>query len=462
MKKVLLITPPSPFLLSDKAIVPLGILYVASALREQGYSVEVLDLTGKTDYEDEVKTYAAKPYDAYGLTGTSPDIGQAIQILEIIKNVNPKNKVILGGPHATVAPQISNGYDFDKIVIGDGWTGAQIAIEDESDTKLIFAPMLKNFDDAPFPARDLIDMSSYEYYIRGIRATNVMTQLGCPYGCVFCSGRAQPEYRQMRLRSISNVMKELDMLHDEYGYDCFMLYDDEVNIVKKRTIELMGEFKKRGYKFRAYIKANLFDDETAKAMAEGGALELSTGVESGSNKILKIIEKATTYDINKRFVELCRKYDIFSKAFMIVGLPGETYEDVMLTKKWILDAKPDYFNLGINTPYPGAPQYDDKEKYDVDYDKIDYSKEQVSYSMHGVKKWKSWVRTSSLSSEDLVRLRDEVENECRKALGFKHEPGEGGHGSKESPYELSMGQSPSQEQILKIQKFESGDSFRDG
>ena len=163
MKKILLITPPSPFLLSDKAIVPLGILYVAGALREQGYSVEVLDLTGKTDYEDEVKTYASKPYDAYGLTGTSPDIGQAIQILEIIKNVNPKNKVILGGPHATVAPQISNGYDFDKIVIGDGWTGAQMAIEDESDTKLIFAPMLKNFDDAPFPARDLIDMSSYEY-----------------------------------------------------------------------------------------------------------------------------------------------------------------------------------------------------------------------------------------------------------------------------------------------------------
>ena len=50
----------------------------------------------------------------------------------------------------------------NKIVIGDGWTGAQMAIEDESDTKLIFAPMLKNFDDAPFPARDLIDMSSYE------------------------------------------------------------------------------------------------------------------------------------------------------------------------------------------------------------------------------------------------------------------------------------------------------------
>ena len=462
MKKILLITPPSPFLLSDKAIVPLGILYVASALREQGYHVEVLDLTGKTNYEDEVKTYASKSYDAYGLTGTSPDVGQAIHILELIKSVNPKNKVILGGPHATVAPQISNGYGFDKIVIGDGWSGARMAIEDDSSEKLIFAPMLENFDDAPFPARDLIDMNSYEYYIRGVRATNVMTQLGCPYGCAFCSGRAQPEYRKMRLRSISNVMKELDMLHDTYGYDCFMLYDDEVNIVKKRTLQLMEEFKKRGYRFRAYIKANLFDDETAKSMAEGGALELSTGVESGSDRILKIIEKGTTYDINKNFVQLCRKYNIFAKAFLILGLPGETYEDAMLTKKWILDAKPDYFNLGINTPYPGAPQYDKKEKYDIDYDKIDYSKEQVSYSMHGQKKWKSWVRTSSLSSEDLVRLRDEIENECRHVLGFKYDPGEGGHGSKESPYELSMGQSPTEAQLLKIRKFESGDSFRDG
>ncbi len=80
----------------------------------------------------------------------------------------------------------------------------------------------------------------------------------------------------------------------------------------------------------------------------------------------------------------------------------------------------------------------------------------------GKKKWKSWVRTSALSSEELVELQHQIESECRKALGFKHDPGEGGHGSKESPYELSMGQSPSEEQLLKIRKFESGDSFRDG
>ena len=106
--------------------------------------------------------------------------------------MNTKNKVILGGPHATVGPQTCLPHKFDKIVAGDGWTGAKLAIEDESKEQLIFAPMLENFDDAPFPARDLIDMDSYEYYIGGNIATNVMTQLGCPYGCAFCSGRAQP------------------------------------------------------------------------------------------------------------------------------------------------------------------------------------------------------------------------------------------------------------------------------
>ena len=236
MKNILLITPPSPFLLSDKAIVPLGILYVASMLRQQGYGVEVLDLTGKDErYELEVKQYAEKNYDAYGLTATSPDLGQAVHICKLIKSVNPKNKVILGGPHATVGPQTCVNLEFDKVVVGDGWTGAKMAIEDESSERLIFAPMLKNFDDAPLPARDLIDMDSYEYYIGGERATNIITQLGCPYGCAFCSGRAQPEYRQMRLRSISSVMEEIDMLHDKHGYTSFMFYDDELNIVKKRT-----------------------------------------------------------------------------------------------------------------------------------------------------------------------------------------------------------------------------------
>jgi len=307
-------------------------------------------------------------------------------------------------------------------------------------------------------------MDSYEYYIGGERATNIITQLGCPYGCAFCSGRAQPEYRQMRLRSISSVMEEIDMLHDKHGYTSFMFYDDELNIVKKRTLEFMAEFKKRNFTFRGYIKTNLFDDETAKAMAEAGAFELSTGVESGSDRILKIIDKQTTYEINKNFVDLCRKYNIKSKAFMMVGLPGETFEDVMLTKKWILDAKPDYFNLGINTPYPGSPEYDQKEKYDLEFGEIDYAAETVSYTIgHGLKKWKSWVRTSALSSDELVKLRDDVENECREKLGYALPAGEGGHGTiLKDPYELSMGQTLTDEEILNIKKFQSGDTFRDG
>lgn len=462
MKTILLITLPSPYLLSDKAIVPLGILYVASMLREQRYDVEILDLTGKTNCDNEVHDYASKSYDAFGISATSPDVAQALHILELIKSVNPKNKVILGGPHASVAPKLCEPYKFDKIVVGDGWTGAKMAIEDGSDKKLIFAPMFQNFDEAPFPARDLIDMDSYEYYIRGIRATNVMTQLGCPYGCAFCCGRNQPEYRRMRLRSVPNVMRELDMLHDKYGFDCFMIYDDEINIIKRQTLELMEEFKKRGYRFRAYIKANLFDEETAKALAEGGALELSSGVESGSDRILNIIDKKTSYEINKRFVELCRKYGIYSKAFLIIGLPGEKYEDVMLTKKWILDAKPNYFNIGINTPYPGAPEYDNREKYDIEFGEIDYAKEQTIYTMHGMNKWRSWVRTSSLSPDDIVSLRDEIEKECREALGFVYEPGEGGHGSHTSPYEYSMGVGYADQELKQIRKFDRSDTFRAG
>ena len=82
--------------------------------------------------------------------------------------------------------------------------------------------------------------------------------------------------------------------------------------------------------------------------------------------------------------------------------------------------------------------------------------------MHGVKKWKSWVRTSSLSPEELVRLRDEVEDECRKKLGFVFPPGEGGHGSHTDPYNYSMGQGYADQELLKIQKFERSDSYRDG
>jgi radical SAM superfamily enzyme YgiQ (UPF0313 family) len=178
---------------------------------------------------------------------------------------------------------------------------------------------------------------------------------------------------------------------------------------------------------------------------------------------LKIIEKGTTYQINKQFIEICRKYGIYAKAFCMIGLPGETYDDVMLTKKWILDAKPDYFNLGINTPYPGSPEYDMKEKYDLEFGEIDFAKEQASYSSGSkTKVWQSWVRTSALSAEDLVRLRDEVESECRKKLGYAFPAGESGHGSGDSPYEYSMGQGLSDYKLTQIKKFREGDSFKDG
>jgi len=427
---VTLVIPPVPYMISDKVFPPLGILYVASFLRSAKQEVQVLDLTGQKDWKDILVSACGSCHshpDVIALTCTTPDFPQALQMLSIIKDANPAIRVAIGGPHPTVAPTLCTM--FDTVVGGDGWDEGWLNYKGIYTSK-----MLDDFDSAPFPARDLIDMKSYHYKIAGREATSVMSQLGCPYGCVFCCGRDLKEYRKMRLRSVPNIMQELDSLHEEYGYNAFMFFDDEVNIINEHILSLCRSIKDRGYRWRGFIKANLFTEQQAQVMAEAGCYELCTGVESGSLRILQVIQKATTPEINKKFVELCRKYGIRSKCFTIVGLPSATLEDEMMTKQWLIDAAPDEFDVTVNTPYPGAPEFDHREKFDLEFS-IDYSKDVAMYK--GIPgNLKSFVRTSALSFEDLSRLRDEIDRDARKALNRPPPAMRFGEGD----YDHSMGQ----------------------
>ena len=91
----------------------------------------------------------------------------------------------------------------------------------------------------PFPARHLVDVDSYHYSVDGVRALSLIAQLGCPFECGFCGGRASPSLRRVRMRTTQSVVEEIVHLHQTYGVNGFMLYDDELN-VNPKMIELMA------------------------------------------------------------------------------------------------------------------------------------------------------------------------------------------------------------------------------
>lgn len=411
-KMITLIIPPSPFLMNDRVFLSLGPLYIAAVLKEKGYPVRILDLKGIENWEEKLEIILKDKNELIGISSTTADFPMAIKILNLIKSKNKSIKVIIGGPHATVASQQCTM--FDQVVIGDGVTGIFEALK--SNEKIIHGEMIKNLDTLPFPARELIDIDTYHYNIQGRKATNVMSQLGCPYGCAFCCGRNVKEYRTVRFRSPENFIKELDFLHEKYGYSAFMVHDDEFNLNKERTLKICEALSQRDYVFRGFVRTDLFTEEIAEAMAKAGFYQIDVGVESGSERILKVINKLTTPDINSKARAIAKKYGIKFKAFLTIGHPSETLEDIEMTKQWLLDNKPDAFEIYVITPYPGSLLYDQKEKYDIKFS-IDYEKELTSVSRkYG--EYKCYVSNSHLSSEDFANIREKLDKEVRAKLGL--------------------------------------------
>lgn len=482
VQTICLVIPPSLFLLDERVFMSLGILRVAACLEKAGIAVQVLDLSGIENYLDVVRLHAKNSSTKiFGLTATTPQMPASFKIAQTIRQANPRAKLILGGPHITLVNAARKGeihrkapgraeqaYEklskaFDVLVAGDGEEALLHALKPDA-PKLVDAddPASSMFltnsklNELPFPARHLVDVSSYHYTIDGERALSLIAQLGCPFECGFCGGRESAMLRRVRMRTSQNVVEEIEHIRDAYRVKGFMLYDDELN-VNTRMVELMNLIaeaqKRRGeeWRLRGFIKSQLFNDEQAEAMRRAGFRWILTGFESGSPRILQNINKRATREENSRCVEIARRHGLKVKALMSIGHPGESEQTVRETHQWLLDVKPDDFDVTIITTYPGTPYYDravadpnqkdvwtyafkptgDKlHSYEVDYTQVaDYYKGKPDGG------YKSYVYTDHLSADKLVMLRDEIERDVRRKLNIPYNPS-----AASQRFEHSMGQ----------------------
>ena len=480
---VCLIIAPSVFLLDERVFMSLGILKVASVLESSGKTVEMLDLSGIENFEEVAEIHAsASSAKHFGITATTPQMPAAARIAGAIRKSRPDAKIILGGPHITLvnaafkkektkkikgrAAKALNilKKTFDILVAGDGEEAIFLALK-ENTPKLIDADEPKSslfLDNArlnllPYPARHLVDAESYRYFIGNERAMSLIAQLGCPFECGFCGGRASPFLRRVRMRSPENIVCEMKLMHERYSVNGFMLYDDELN-VNKGMIGLMREIKSAQtdlgvlWQLRGFVKAELFTEEQAEAMYNAGFRWILTGFESGSPRILENINKKATREDNTRAVEIAHKAGLKVKALMSIGHPGESDATVKESMNWLLEVKPDDFDVTIITTYPGSPYYDDavkdKKKHNIwvyTYEKtgdklysieIDYTKVADYYKGSPDGGYHSFVYTEHLSADELVKLRDLVEKTSRTKLGIPFNPS-----SASMRFEHSMGQS---------------------
>jgi anaerobic magnesium-protoporphyrin IX monomethyl ester cyclase len=469
-KTVCLINPPSVFLLDERVFPSLGLLKVASALEAGDCKVDMLDLSGIENYTDVIIRYFTDtPHcDAVGLTVTTPQLPSAMQILATIRQVRPDLRVILGGPHVTLSysaqkMERKRGYvgrghwavekleaAFDVLCSGDGELAIFHAlapnppkmIDGDDHTGPLFMSDAM-YEESPMPARHLIDLPSYRYTIDGHRSTSLIAQLGCPFGCGFCGGRNSKSLRLIRKRSTESVLKEIDFLYKEYGFTGFMFYDDELN-VNKGLAGLMNSIadyqEKEGVEFRlrGFVKSELFNDEQAAAMVRAGFQWLLCGFEAADPRILVNIDKRAGVDDNTRAVEIAKRHGLKVKALMFCGHPGESPESIDAISKWLIANQVDDFDCTIITPYPGTAYHDEAKPHDtlkgvwtythprtgdrLHAEEIDYTVTANYYKGVPGSGYKSYVFTDALNAEELVRHRDMLEDNVRKALNIPFNP----------------------------------------
>ena len=384
----------------DDSVFPfLGPLYLSSVLKQNGYSVHVVDLFAKGSNKE------IPPARIYGVTSTSPNFPAAVKVLQRIREERHNAWMVLGGAHATVCPKDGLDAGFNQVCVGEGEKAIlKIAYGDKS-IEIVEEPYISDLDTIPFPDRQAIDMSKYEYKTLGVRATSIVTSRGCKWNCSFC---CQVWPKPPRFHSANYVLSEITQLK-AMGYFGLSFYDDELLLNWERDREIFQGMGRMEIVYRFLTRADLITEEKVELLANTGCLEVFLGLESGSDRILKYgIHKGTTRAQNIQAVKILREHGIRVKTGIVIGLPGEDRESLKETETMLDEIQPEDVDFTILTPMKGSNIALHPERYDLKFE-LGYT---AYKSIPG--QYVSTVSTSSLTSEEILAARDRLEKKFKK------------------------------------------------
>jgi anaerobic magnesium-protoporphyrin IX monomethyl ester cyclase len=403
--KILLINPPNTYRYGDDFAVtfPLGLAYLGAVLEANGYDVIIIDSLAGYDPPTEavdglfhcgmteaslVEAVRRHSPDLVGLTcaytvqyPTTRSLAQAIK-----RSTNVP--IVLGGAHCSALPaQTLDDGCFDYVVIGEGELpllalcahlsrGASLAgvkgiayRDADGVTRSIDKEPMKEVNAVPIPARHLFDMSKYIYSPYSHNGTTLqmpyatmITSRGCPLKCSFCSVHTIWG-RNNRTRDVQQTVDEIEHLYVHYGIREIHFEDDMLIMDRQRMINICGEIVDRGLDITWTtpngVYVNTLNEPLLNAMKDSGCYQLALAVESGSTFVLRdLMKKNVSLQHAREVVKMMRQLKMGVYFFLVVGMPGETEEDIIKTIEYAKEVQPDEAYFSIATPYPGTPLYD--------------------------------------------------------------------------------------------------------
>lgn len=378
MMRVLLVNPPiaSYYHRLGLRYPPLGVGYIASSLVKAGYEVRVIDLN-----VEKIDTKSI-PYHDFDIVGISTDTTRyplAIKIAEIAKYKGCK--VVIGGPHTAFLDReaLETGF-IDYVVRGEGENiivelmealSGRRGIEEVrgisyiKDGRVIRNPdaeFIKDLDNIPFPARNLLPMNRYTARLEGTYATSIITSRGCPFNCSFCSSSAFSGII-WRSRSVRNIIEELEILYKRYGFKAIAFFDDNFTLNPNRVIELCEEILRRGWNLKWWAFSRLDsiinNPKMVEIMAKAGNYMIFIGFESANQEVLNNYKKNIVAERAKEAIDILRKNKIKIMGSFILGAIGETKRMINRTIEYARSLDPDIAQFSILTPYPGTALFEE-------------------------------------------------------------------------------------------------------
>jgi len=382
--KVLFVVPPSSLkerygdLLEAGAVYPsMGLGFLAAVAENDGHTVKVIDAEAEQiGFEGIKKRLEEYQPEVIGFQTYCANLRRCRKVAEQIKKLNPQSVVVFGGVQATLFPeeQLTDNL-VDIVVTGEGevpFKALLKVIESNGDLKnvpgIVYrdesgdfihtkrAPLIKNLDEIPFPALHLFPMDAYHSsaQLRGNRTLHLFTSRGCPFNCSYCSGDLVFG-KSFRFRSPEKVIEDIRHMINHYGIDSIQFYDETFTVNRQRVFDLCDAMDENGLNisWACFTRVDLVDEELLTRMSKSGCYQIFFGVETGVERLLKIIRKGTTFDQARNAFKLCRKLGIETVASFMLTLPTETIEDTEKSIQFGLELDPDYVYWLSFVPYPG-------------------------------------------------------------------------------------------------------------
>ncbi|MBL7040068.1 MAG: B12-binding domain-containing radical SAM protein [Pirellulaceae bacterium] len=400
--RVVLIYLPHPYLQQPDAQAPLGLMYVGAVLENAGIEVLMRNYSSLLTHQaiDELPEA-----DLYGITVTSLELPQANRFTHLIKEKYPQARVCLGGP-GTYTDKYVDWHVIDCICRGDGELAILDIINDlrRGELKQLYdGRMVQDLDSLPLPARHLLNGSqggnifAYNHNYKPGGSTILSTSRGCPFKCSFCSA---PYFTNMscgmRYRSPKKVYEEIKHVVETYNVRQFRISDDMFLARRSRVAELCELIGDLDIVWRISTRVKPFDKDIADMIRQAGCREVSLGVESFDDQVLKVLNKGNTPEDNAAALEAAADAGLKTRVLFMIRTPGQTRHTVPTNIRWLRKVPYDIIACTSFVPIPGSEIWNHPERYDIEI--LDRNLDSYNFYFFG--------KNGENELEDVIKLKD--------------------------------------------------------